>query len=1189
MLGPLEVVQEGTTVRLGGPKQRAVLAVLLVHANATVSAERLIDLVWGDSPPANALGALHVYVSHLRKALQRKEGAAPASSRLLTGPGGYTLVVEDGELDSAGFEALVEGGRNDLAKKLPRAASAKLRRALGLWRGPPLADLPEISALEAESARLQELRVAAFEYVIEAELAGGRHAVVVSELEMSIEQHPLRERLRHQYILALYRCGRQADALSAFDDARRFLANELGLDPSPELQRLQRAVLQHDHALDWRPQDAEPELPVVFDKPARRSPFVGRDAERAAVADALARAAHGNGSVFLVGGEPGIGKTRFAEEVGADSADRGFLALTGQCHESEEGRPYAPFAEIIEALCALVRRDDLSVALGEEAPELARLVPALRHWLPGLAEPLVLPPEQERAYLFSAVRRMLERLTTGRPLVLVLEDLHWCDLPTALLLQHIAQYASRLPLVVIGTYRDVELEPSRPFPTILEDLYKERLAQRMHLRRLDRDQVATIVRELARKDPPYRAVELIFDRTDGNPFFVEELFAHLTEEGKLVDERGEFRPLLDLDEAEVPEGIRLVLGRRLQRLSASAHEVLRVAAVIGRVFSYDVLAEVTAEGSALEAVEEAVKAHLIIPTNGALETHFSFAHELVRQSLLTELSAPRRQRLHLRVAEVLEQRGGADGEATTQIANHLYRAGTAADPHKTARYLRLAGRRAYEAAAHEDALELFENALGLWDEGDEDGRGELLVDLALGYRSIGRLEDALSAWRDALQIYERRGEAERAGDICFDASGQLGWAGRWGDSFEMIQRGLALCGERPSSTTARLLASYGSLAAGLGDVVTGQNVVERARQMAEEIGDDRLSAITMFARCLVMLYSMEAQESARAGRRAAELLRDSADRWTLAEGLNFLAYSLVHSGQWDEADRVVEEGETETARLGHHSSLIWLRRHKRIMTVGRTGDIAAYAAAARDDEAFCREIGHPYVGQALAAQGVASFWQGEWDVAIAKLEEAAALELPPAWSGGLLAFLLIVRSYRGDFEETRTILAEQENDLARAGAVNTHGHWLLLLAAVECYDVMGDKERAAALYPGVVAALETGTVSRVIDARLSEGVAGIAAAAGKRWAEAERHFETALAQAEELPVVIERSEVRRFYARMLLERNEPDDAERAEALLKEAATGYEGLSMRRHVVLTREILESIGRVSPPTCRSGDMD
>src|SRR5215472_7783594 len=247
ILGPIEAEENGLATDLGGLRERTLLARLLLSANRVVSADRLADDLWSGTLPPHSPATLRVYISRLRRVLGRHAGA------LVTQAPGYLLAVDGDQLDATRFERLVAAAEADMAAGRAGAAAVTLREALDLWRGPALSDVADLAFAQADAGRLEQARLTALENRVDADLACGRHAGLVAELDGLAAAHSLRERLTGQRILALYRCGRQADALSAYADLRHRLAQELGIDPSPHLQHLQEQILRQDPSLDWHP------------------------------------------------------------------------------------------------------------------------------------------------------------------------------------------------------------------------------------------------------------------------------------------------------------------------------------------------------------------------------------------------------------------------------------------------------------------------------------------------------------------------------------------------------------------------------------------------------------------------------------------------------------------------------------------------------------------------------------------------------------------------------------------------------------------------------------------------------------------------------------------------------------------------------------------------------------------------
>ena len=318
--------------------------------------------------------------------------------------------------------------------------------------------------------------------------------------------------------------------------------------------------------------------------------LVGREREMAKLCAGLDEAAAGRGRLFLISGEPGVGKTRLADELAAAARAQGMTLMVGHCSEHDEAVAFLPFVEILESFIdRALNVDVLRTALGEQASELARLLPKLKNILSDLPPPLDLPPAQSRRHLFNCFFDFAARIATEQPTLMILEDLHWADDSTLSLLDHLTQRLSDLPLMVIGTYRDAELDVTRGLAKTLENLLRGRLATRVRLKGLPRDDVAAMLKSLSGKSPPAAVVSEIFAETEGNPFFVEELFRHLEEENRLYDSSGQFRAKLRIAELDAPPSVRLVVAQRLARLSHLTQKMLATAAVIGRFFSFEIL------------------------------------------------------------------------------------------------------------------------------------------------------------------------------------------------------------------------------------------------------------------------------------------------------------------------------------------------------------------------------------------------------------------------------------------------------------------------------------------------------------------------------------------------------------------------------------------------------------------------
>ncbi len=470
------------------------------------------------------------------------------------------------------------------------------------------------------------------------------------------------------------------------------------------------------------------------------TPYVGRVAERAQLRVLLESALEGRGAMALVGGPPGLGKTRLVRETATIAEQMGFVVYTGNCLDMESPPPYQPAIDHLEQAARRATPEGFRSALGVNAPEVAKLLPSLRQRYDDIPASPDLTPEQERRYMLHGVGEFIERAAKAQPMVLVYEDLHWADESTLLLLHHLGGRLAGLPLVVIGTYRDDELAPSRPLTTAIGPLLRDVRAVDIRPQLLTVDEVREVLASRAGLAPPHELVDLVVEETQGNPFFVEELFRHLRDAGKLFDEEGKWRSGFEIGATEVPQGIKLLIARRLDQLDPSHRRVLAAAAVIGRRFSFRHLATVAdaSEDELFDVIEAAEHERLIEELPVDHPADYVFVQEQIRQTLVGELSLPRRQRIHVRVADAIEAQGSA---SPVEVAHHLLSAGPAAPAERTGKALIAAARLNLDALAFEDALRHLDNATALV---DDDGRFELARLQAGALRGAGRVDDALA-------------------------------------------------------------------------------------------------------------------------------------------------------------------------------------------------------------------------------------------------------------------------------------------------------------------------------------------------------------------------------------------------------------------------------------------------------------
>ena len=696
VLGNVEAQRDGAPVALGGSKLQAVVALLALGAPHPMSGDRLIDELWGERPPANPANALQAQISHVRRLL--------GSDAVVRQGSAYRINVEPDDVDANRLERLINRARAERQAGEVADAITTFQSALALVRGHPLAGLGDFEFAGRSCARLDEMVVAAREDLVDCLLTVGHHAETVTMLSELVRAHPARERLHAQLILALYRCGRQSDALRAFQTARSTLIDEFGVEPGAALLALERAVLDRDPALEASNVPLVPgasshheALPsAAGDKAAHCSSVDGgREAELAELQSDLQSAVSGHGRAAIISGEPGIGKTWLAEQLAQAAAAAGAVVVWGRGYTGRGAPAFWPWVQVVNGLLDRFSDEALRGALRFGASELAQIVPQIKELIPDLEPPAPADPETAQFRVFEAITGFLRRLSQTQPIVVIIDDLHWSDAASQQLVLMTSAAAADSKLMLVALYRDVDPYLDDRLVATLVDLTRQRELRRIELGGLD-DHAVTAMLQSAGGLPTPDAVATVMRRTRGNPFFLNEILR------LLPDSAG-------LDAATVqrvvPGSVRGALRRRLARLAPDTVQVLNAASVLGNEFELALMADIVGvqRGELLHPLHLAVEAGLIVRHESELG-RFAFSHGLVQEALYEDLSAGERAEWHRRSAEAMEREyAGVEGAHLLALAEHWYRATPAVAPEQAIAAALRAATWATGHLAHEQA------------------------------------------------------------------------------------------------------------------------------------------------------------------------------------------------------------------------------------------------------------------------------------------------------------------------------------------------------------------------------------------------------------------------------------------------------------------------------------------------------
>jgi DNA-binding SARP family transcriptional activator len=1163
LTGRLEVETDSTTLdatRLPGRQGRVVLAYLVAERDRPVPSEELAEAVWGPTLPPTWRPALRGVVSKVRGFLEALE--LPADDMLTSSSGCYQLVLPSdttvdvelavGEAEAA--ERAFDAG--DLGRAQSAAAAARV------LAGRPLLPGQEGPWVERRRAAWHEVLVRALQVLVDVGLADGRGDLAVQSATQLVGLEPFRESAHLRLLRAHAMAGDRGEALRAYDRCRRLLAEELGVDPSPELETAYLELLRAGRtAAPWP--KAPPGLQVPLGQalpsasPSGEEPFVGRGPELARLRAAWAGSRAGKQRLVLVTGEAGIGKSRLAAELATLAERDGATVLFGRCDE-QLGVTYLPVRTALGPYLAACSAERLRGLVGPHGGELARLWPELARRLPDLPAPARGGPETERYLLFGAVAGLLDAIAAAGPVLLVVDDLHQADAPSLSLLRNLANTHRATSLLLLLIARDDEATRG-DLPGVLADLLRAPGAERVALGGLDPREIAAMAETvLGRPLGPGAEMlaRVLGERTGGNPYFVVELLRHLAETNAFAGgdvARAAAGPAVD----DVPDSVRLVVGQRLTRLGGAVQELLEAAAVIGHSADLMLLDRAVDLGydDLVVALAAAVRAKLLDEQPG-VPGRYAFHHGIVHDVVYRGIPAARRVLLHHRTGQALEGLGGGQARLR-ELADH-FALGDAGDTAKAVGYAQRAGDQARSQLLYEEAAYRYRQALAMLDRGgadDQGRRGDLLLALGEAWTSAGQPARATEAYLEAAASARATGSGERLASAALGAGGALSFWSLQLDpatAVALLREALAALGEQDVGLRALLLARLAGWLTVTADLSAAeppdQPLFGQAVELARRHDDPGVLAAVLADRAHALAgKALGHHGPAEALETSAELVhlatRLGDDRLLEAASLP-RAEALLAAGDLDAIDRFADAQERAAGRQ-RMPYRWWLSLMVRSMRAIMRGEFAAGERLAEQALAYGRDMVGAGTSLAHSTQLIFLRWlQGRPGDVRAIVEQLVREPLGQGWR------TLLPLAFPG---QRRHGEARRDLDAAAADRFAGRRSTVEVVGLVGSCALLGDGAAAASLYdlllPYMGWHLGAGPM---VYLGAGDHHLGVLAATAGRWDDAERRLLSAMATHRRLGAGPWLALSRQAYAGMLRGRGRRGDHRRAE--LFDAAT-----------------------------------
>jgi tetratricopeptide (TPR) repeat protein len=909
-------------------------------------------------------------------------------------------------------------------------------------------------------------------------------------------------------------------------------------------------------------------------------PFVGREAEMAELLTGLTDATGGRGRLFLIRGEPGIGKSRLADEFGKSAAAGGARVLWGRCWEAGGAPAYWPWIHALRAYIRELPAESLHLQAEGVYPDIGRLLPELQEHLSGEIDASS-DPDAARFRLLESVTAFLWNAAQRQPLVLILEDLHAADAPSLLLLRFLASELAGSRLLILATYRDVAPVPHHRLSETEAELGREQASSEIHLQGLAEPDVSRLIELTTGQVPSARVVTTVHRETDGNPLFLSEMIRLLSTEGRLEDIEAELGW-----RRTVPDRIRDVIDRRLRHLSSACHRLIATASVIGREFSVDILtlASGTDTAQALGDLEEALAGRVIARLPGSAGV-FRFSHVLVRDTLYDDLPLPRRLELHARIGEIIDDLYVSDaGPHLAEVAAHFVEAAPLVGPRRALEYVRRAGDWALQNLAYEEAARLYRVGLQLLEgkaPSEEKDRCELLLTLGEARLRAGDTKGAKHAYWDAALLARRQGFAKEMARAALGYGGRFVWtrAGRDRRVVPLLQEALGALGEHDGVLRSRLLARLAGALRDRADRGPRADLSLQALEMARRIGDPSTTAFALVSRYTSNWGPENAEEQLAIAEELVELADSIGDRDREVEGHLLRVKTLICLGRMSEAVSAMDL----SARLAEELRQPSQQWHAAV----DRATLALFEGRFEVAETLIPEVfrlGKRAVAMdAEVTHRLQTFALSRERGRLREIEETIRRSVEDyPWYPMFRCVLAGLYAEIGKKKEAEVVF----HDLAEGSfaALPRDNEWLFGMSFLpEVAATLEDAERAATMYDLLFPYAQlnaysppelcTGPVSRYL---------GILAATTSRWTEAARHFEDALVQCIRMGARPWAARTQYDHASMLAARGRQEDREEARELLRPVRETCTELGMHALGAKAEALFEKLEAPETPT-------